>query len=113
MPYRNDRKVKTIGFSSDEWNVICRKAAELKMRTGTYIRIISVQGIIKVFNLKELNDVHRALNRIEKNLNQIATVVNSTGSVYQKDMEDIRKEMKTLRIIMEDWLSPLKSEELL
>ena len=82
------------------------------LRTGTYIRTIAVQGVVKVFPLKELNDVHRALNRIGVNLNQIATVVNSTGSVYQKDMEDVLAEMKQLRIIVEDWLEPLEPEVL-
>ena len=87
MPYRKDRTMKMIGFSPAEWEVVCRRSAELRMRTGTYIRTISVQGIIKYYSLKELNDVYRALNRIGVNLNQIATVANSTGSIYQKDLQ--------------------------
>ena len=113
MPYRKDRIKKIVGFSPTEWETVCRRSAELGLRTGTYIRTIAVQGVVKVFPLKELSDVRRALNRIGVNLNQIATVVNSTGSVYQKDMEDVLAEMKQLRIIVEDWLSPLESEELL
>lgn len=113
MPYRKDRIKKIVGFSPTEWETVCRRSAEMGLRTGTYIRTIAVQGVVKVFPLKELNDVHRALNRIGVNLNQIVTVVNSTGSVYQKDMEDVLAEMKQLRIIVEDWLSPLESEELL
>ncbi len=112
MPYRKDRIKKIVGFSPTEWETVCRRSAELGMRTGTYIRTIAVQGVVKVFSLKELNDVHRALNRIGVNLNQIATVANSTGSVYQKDMEDVLAEMKQLRIIVEDWLEPLESEVL-
>lgn len=104
---------KHIRFKKEEYDVVCRRSAELGLRAGTYIRTIAVQGVVKVFPLKELNDVHRALNRIGVNLNQIATVVNSTGSVYQKDMEDVLAEMKQLHIIVEDWLSPLESEELL
>ena len=112
MPYRKDRIKKIVGFSPTEWETVCRRSAELGLRTGTYIRTIAVQGVVKVFPLKELNDVHRALNRIGVNLNQIATVVNSTGSVYQKDMEDVLAEMKQLRIIVEDWLEPLEPEVL-
>lgn len=104
---------KHIRFTEDEYNIISRRSAELGMRTGTYIRTIAVQGTIKVFPLKELNDVHRALNRIGVNLNQIATVANSTGSIYQKDMEDVLAEMKQLRVIVEDWLEPLEPEVLL
>lgn len=113
MPYRKDRIMKMIGFSPKEWEIILRRSDELKMRTGTYIRTIAVQGVIKYFSLKELNDVYRALNRIGVNLNQIATVVNSTGGIYQKDMEDILKQMKELRIIVEDWLEPLEPEVLI
>lgn len=113
MPYRKDRIKKIVGFSPTEWETVCRRSAELRMRTGTYIRTISVQGNIKIFPLKELDDVYRAMNRIGVNLNQLATVANSTGSIYQKDMEDVLAEMKKLRIIMEDWLEPLKQEVLL
>ncbi|MBD5443925.1 MAG: MobC family plasmid mobilization relaxosome protein [Lachnospiraceae bacterium] len=104
---------KHIRFTKEEYDIVCKRSAELGLRAGTYIRTIAVQGVVKVFPLKELNDVHRALNRIGVNLNQIATVANSTGSLYQKDMEDVLAEMKQLRIIVEDWLSPLESEELL
>lgn len=113
MPYKKDRILKMIGFSPKEWEIVSKRSSKLGLRTGTYIRTIAVQGEVKVFPLKELNDVHRALNRIGVNLNQIATVVNSTGSVYQKDMEDILAEMKQLRNIVEEWLEPLESEELI
>lgn len=104
---------KHIKFNEEEYAIVSRRSKELEMRVGTYIRTISVQGSIKVFKLKELNDVYKAMNKIGVNLNQIATVVNSTGSVYQKDIEDVLEEMKELRIILEDWLSPLEAEELL
>lgn len=104
---------KHIKFNKDEYAVVCQRAEKLKVRVGTYIRTISVQGVIKVYSLKELNDVYRALNRIGVNLNQIATVANSTNSIYQKDMEDVLKQTKELRIIVEDWLEPLEPEILL
>ena len=104
---------KHIRFTSEEYDIVCKRSAELGLRAGTYIRTIAVQGVVKVFSLKELNDVHRALNRIGVNLNQIAAVANNTGSIYQKDMEDVLVEMKQLRIIVEDWLEPLEPEVLL
>lgn len=104
---------KEIKFNKKEWEVVSQRSAELGLRTGTYIRTIAVQGTVKIFPLKELNDVYRALSRIGVNLNQIATVVNSTGSVYQKDMEDVLTQMKELQIIVEDWLEPLEPEVLL
>lgn len=104
---------KHIRFTSEEYEIICKRSAKMNLRTGTYIRTIAVQGVVKVFPLKELNDVQRALNRIGVNLNQIAAVANSSGSVYQKDMEDVLKEMKQLRNIVNEWLAPLESEEIL
>lgn len=104
---------KHIRFTSEEYDIVCKRSAKLGLRSGTYIRTIAVQGVVKVFPLKELNDVHRALNRIGINLNQIAAVANSTGSIYKKDMEDVLAEMKQLRIIVEDWLEPLEPEVLL
>ncbi len=104
---------KHIRFTKEEYDIVCERSAELGLRAGTYIRTIAVQGVVKVFPLKELNDVHRALNRIGVNLNQIATVANSTGSIYQKDMEDVLAEMKQFRIIVNDWLEPLEPEVLM
>lgn len=113
MPMKKGNKEKKVYFSPREWEIVCRHSEELGMRTGTYIRTISVQGSIKVFNLKELSDVYKAMNRIGVNINQISTVANSTKSIYQKDIEDLQEEIKQLRLVVEDWLSPLQSEELL
>lgn len=113
MPMKKGNKEKKVYFSPAEWEVVLCRSANLGIRTGTYIRTIAVQGTIKIYPLKELDDVHRALNRIGVNLNQLATVANSTGIIYQKDMEDVLAEMKKLRVIMEDWLEPLKQEVLL
>lgn len=104
---------KHIRFTKEEYDIVRKRSAELCLREGTYIRTIAVQGVIKVYPLKELNDVQRALNRIGVNLNQIATVANSTDSIYQKDIEDIIAEMKQLRNIVDEWLEPLEAEELI
>lgn len=112
MPMKKGNKEKKVYFSPAEWEAVCKRSAELGMRTGTFIRKISVQGEIKVFDFKQLDNVYRAINRIGINLNQIATVVNSTGSVYQKDIEDMQKEFKEMSVIVEDWLSPFEPEVL-
>lgn len=113
MPMKKGNKEKKVYFSPREWEIVCSHSEKLGMRTGTYIRTISVQGSIKVFDLKELTDVYKAMNRIGVNINQISTVANSTKSIYQKDIEDLQDEIKQLRLVVEDWLSPLQSEELL
>ena len=104
---------KHIRFTKEEYELVCKRSEKMGVSAGRYIRTISVQGTVKIFSLKELNDVYRALNRIGINLNQIATVANSTGSIYQKDMEDVLEQMKEIRIVVDDWLEPLKPEVLL
>ncbi len=104
---------KHIKFNQREYNAVCQKSAYLKMRVGTYLRTIAVQGEIKVYSYKEIDSVKRALNKIGVNINQIVTVINNTGSVYQKDMEDLQSEFNQMKIIVENWLSPLTPEEIL
>lgn len=111
MPAPKSYKEVKIRFSPNEWETIKRKAAASYMKIGTYIRRISVQGAIKVYDLKDANDVRKAFNRIGVNIDQIAKVANSTGSVYQKDIEDLQTEMKQLKKVVENWLSPLESED--
>lgn len=104
MPYRKDRIKKLIGFSPDEWSVVCKKSKAAKLRTGTYIRRMAVNGEVKIYELKELSALKRAFLSIGNNVNQIAEVANSSGSVYQKDIEDLQKEFKYFRSVMKNYL---------
>lgn len=113
MAYRKSTMRKEIGFSPDEWLVVCEKAAYLNMRVGTYIRKIAVQGEIKNYNMSELNSLKMSFNRIGIELNQIAKVANSTQSVYQKDIEDMKKEMDYFRRVMKNYLHELEPNVIL
>lgn len=104
MPYRKDRIKKLIGFSPDEWSIVCKKSKAAKLRTGTYIRRMAVNGEVKIYELKELSALKRAFLSIGNNVNQIAEVANSSGSVYQKDIEDLQKEFKYFRSVMKNYL---------
>ena len=110
MAYRN--KAKLIKFSPEEWNKVCKRAAALNQRTGTYIRKIAVNGIIKSYSIRNFDNLKRMLNRIGNELNQIAKVANSTQSIYEKDVEDLRRSYNDMRIILDYDLAPLKSTNL-
>ena len=110
MPVKNGTKSKIVYFSPDEWVVVCRKSSAAGMRTGTYIRKISVDGKVEVYDFKEIDDVRLALVRIGTNINQIAKVVNSTSSVYKSDFENMQKQMHEYEQIIENWLSPFNKE---
>ena len=100
MPYGKDRIMKLIGYSPKEWAIISERSKKLGMRTGTYIRTISVQGSIKVFNLKELSDVYKAMNRIGVNINQIARSVNA-GIATRQDVKEALFLLRQVYLLME------------
>lgn len=113
MPMRKGNKEKKVYFSPEEWRIVCDRAAALGQRTGTYIRNIAVRGMIKSFDVKQFNNLIVSFNRIGNELNQIAMVANSTGSIYQKDIEDMRETYKYLKTVFTDYLSEIKSVEIL
>ena len=111
MPYRN--KAKLIKFSPEEWDIICQRAAALNQRTGTYIREISVQGVIKNYDTKQFMHLVMSFNRIGNEINQIVKVANSTNAVYAKDLEDMKKRFEELETVFDNYLLPLKCEVVL
>lgn len=104
MPTRKGNKAIVIYFSPEQWNIVCRKAKAAKMRNGTYVRRMAVNGEVTIYELKELSALKRAFLSIGNNVNQIAEVANSSGSVYQKDIEDLQKEFKYFRSVMKNYL---------
>ena len=104
MPYRKDRIKKLVGFTVEDWKIVCKKAKASKLRVGTYIRVAAVKGEIRIYELRELIALKSALNSIGSNLNQIARVVNSTGSVYQKDIEEMQSNFKYFKNAIKNYL---------
>ena len=113
MPKRKENKEKKVYFSPDEWHTVCKKAAAVNMRTGTYIRNIAVKGSIRKVDLKQLNHLLLAFHRIGIEMNQVAKVVNSTQSVFKKDIEEMQESFSYLKDVFSDYLLPLKSDEIL
>lgn len=103
---------KHIKYNAEEWKIISKNAAALGKRTGTFIREISVQGVIKNYDMKQFNHLIMSFNRIGNEINQIAKVANSTQSVYSKDIEDLKKSFLDLQTVFENYLLPLKEEAL-
>lgn len=103
---------KHIKYNAEEWKIVSEKAVALGKRAGTFIREISVQGVIKNYDMKQFNHLIMSFNRIGNELNQIAKVVNSTQSVYVQDIEDLKKSFTDLQTVFENYLLPLKEEVL-
>lgn len=104
MAGKREFKQFHIGFSEEEWETVCKKASAAKMRNGTYVRTMAVEGQVKVYELKELAALKRAFTSIGKNINQIAANVNSEGAVYKKDIEQIQEEFEYFRDAMKNYM---------
>lgn len=64
-------KEKKVIYSLDEWAIIEQRAADLAMKTGTYIKRISVDGQIRHYNVGDITVVMNALRIISKNINNL------------------------------------------
>ena len=103
------RKIcKEIKYSEDEKRIISKCAEKRNRRIGTYIREIAVGGIIKIYDLKQLEHLVMSFNRIGNEINPIAEVVNSTRTITRKDIEDLVKSVEYLKTVFEYYLLPLK-----
>lgn len=89
----NRGKRKEVCFNEKEWELIEKKAAEVKLNTTNYIRRMALNGYIIEYDLNTLNDFIYALNKIGVNINQIAKRVNETGSIHTGEMEAIQEDM--------------------
>lgn len=102
-------KEKKITYSLEEWAEIERRAAAVSLKTGTYIKRISVDGRITYYNMKRVTPVINALRIIGSNINQIARKANEINSVYAEDVEKLRKEYEEICHTLNQFLSTLPS----
>ena len=75
-------KRKEIIYSIDEWKVIEERATALSIKTGTYIKRISLENEIVCYELKEVAPLLNALRIIGSNINQIARKANEINNIY-------------------------------
>ena len=89
-------KEKKVIYSLDEWKQIEKRAASVMMKTGTFIRRMSLDGQINYYNVGDVTQLMNALRGIGGNINQIAKKANETHSVYTTDIEKLQKEVEAL-----------------
>lgn len=104
-------KEKKITFPLEEWQEVERRAAALSMKTGTYIRQISVNGQITYYNVKEVAPIINALRIIGGNINQIAKKANEINSVYAGDVVILKESYDKVCHTLNLFLSALQSTE--
>ncbi len=76
-------KRKEIVYSIDECKVIEERATALSIKTGTYIKRISLENEIVCYELKEVAPLLNALRIIGSNINQIARKANILRQLFK------------------------------
>ena len=89
-------KEKKVLYSLDEWKQIEERAASVMMKTGTFIRLISLNGQITFYSVGDITQLMNALRIISGKINQIAKKANETHSVYAEDVAKLQKEVEAL-----------------
>ena len=107
---RKKKKVKRkeVIFSLDEWKELEEKASQLSLKTGTFIKRMSLDGKVTYYNAKNVAPIMNALRIIGNNINQVAKKANDTNSIYAEDIEKIRKENYLLCHTLNQFLSTLQ-----
>ena len=97
-------KRKEIIYNLDEWKAIEEKAELLSMKTGTFIKRMSLEGQITCYTAKNVAPIING-----NNINQIAKKANETNNIYAEDIEKMRKENLLLCHTLNQFLSTLPS----
>lgn len=69
---------KEVTYDLAEWKQIEERAASVMLKTGTFIKRMSLEGKIYYFNMRDVSEVMKALRIIGANINQIAKKANET-----------------------------------
>ena len=102
-------KRKEIVYGVDEWKVIEERATALSIKTGTYIKRVSLENEIVCYELKEVAPLLNALRIIGGNINQIARKANEINNIYASDIEELRKDYSEICLMLNQFLSTLPS----
>ena len=87
---------KEIVYTAEEWKQIEKKAAKCHLKTATFIRAMSLDGVVTVVNLKELAPLLNGMRIISGNINQVAKKANETNNIFATDVEMLREEVVRL-----------------
>ena len=101
-------KEKKVTFDMSEWAEVERRAAACCTKTGTYIKLMAVNGEAKFFDMKEVAPVLNGMRIISNNINQIAKKANETNNIYKGDIEVLQKEVECLSHTLSTFVSTLR-----
>ena len=103
---------KEIVYTKEEWDQIKEKAAACHLKTATFLRAMSLDGSIYVYDMKELAPLLNGMRIISNNINQVARKANETNNIYSEDIKKIKEAHEELCRTVSNWLSTITSSKL-
>ena len=98
-------------YSAEEWEQVENQAAECHLKTSTFIRAMSLNGEVKVVDLKKLAPLLNGMRTISRNINQVAKKANETNSIFTADVEKLKGDVAELCRTVNLWLSTVTSSK--
>lgn len=98
-------KRKEIIFDLKKWELVEKRAKQVRINTSDFIRRMAIKGQIIVFDLKNVGELMTGLRIIGGNINQIAKKANETHSIYADDVEQLKLEVESLCLMLSQSLS--------
>ena len=98
-------KEKKVTYDLDEWEEVERRAAKMHMKTGTYIKRVSVDKRISYCDMEAAGSIVKAINAVGNNVNQLARKANEINSIYAEDIEKLESGVKEICHIVSSFLS--------
>ena len=98
---------KEVTYDLAEWKKLEERAASAMLKTGTFIKRMSLEGKIYYFDMREVSEVMKALRIIGANINQIARKANEINDIYADDIVALRKEAEEIEHTLTLFLSNL------
>lgn len=102
-------KRKEIIYGMTEWAEVERRAAALSMKTGSYIKHISVSGKINMIDMGGVTPLMNAMRSIGNNINQLAKKANEINSIYESDITELKEDYSEICHTLNQFLSTLPS----
>ena len=98
---------KEVTYDLAEWKKLEERAASVMLKTGTFIKRMSLEGKIIYFDMREVAEMMKALRIIGANINQIARKANEINDIYADDIVALRKEVEEIGHTLTLFLSNL------
>ena len=98
---------KEVTYDLAEWKKLEERAASVMLKTGTFIKRMSLKGKIYYFDMHEVSKVMKALRIIGANINQIARKANEINNIYADYIEALQKEVEEIGHTLTLFLSNL------